>query len=223
MKKEQKPTMEYLDAREPIPYENNARDNDEAVPFLMNSIHDSGFINPVILDKDDVIVAGHTRIKAAKALLESGDCGLWGAPPEGMSPSDPRYRQYQCLAPLVTCVRVTNLTPEGVMAYRLADNKVQDYSGWDFEKLDIEMAKLDEKIDLSRFGFDLAPLTFDIKEPEKPLPEARGDTFDLPPVSDTYDGARASYKVMAFVSTEEEADDLVEYLESMGDDAKKLR
>ena len=193
MKKEQKPTMEYLDAREPIPYENNARDNDEAVPFLMNSIHDSGFINPVILDKDDVIVAGHTRIKAAKGLLESGDCGLWGVPPEGMQPSDPRYRQYQCLAPLVPCVRVTNLSPEGIMAYRLADNKVQDYSGWDFEKLGIEMAKLDEKIDLSRFGFDLAPQTFDIKEPEKPLPEARGDTFDLPPVSDTYDGQKASY------------------------------
>jgi len=86
-----------------IPYENNPRKNDEAVEYVANSIREFGFKVPIVVDKDNVIVAGHTRLKAAQLL------GLEEVP----------------------VVVADDLTPERIKAFRLADNKVSDFAIWD--------------------------------------------------------------------------------------------
>lgn len=109
-----------------IPYENNPRFNDGAVDAVAKSIDEFGFQQPLVLDKDNIIIVGHTRYKAAQKL------GLETVP----------------------CVIADNLTEEQVKAYRLADNKVGELALWDDEKLNIELDDILE-IDMSQFGFDL--------------------------------------------------------------------
>lgn len=110
-------------------YENNPRKiPEEAVNALAASIKEFGFKVPVILDRDNVIVAGHTRLEAAKQL--------------GLSE--------------VPCVIADDLTPEQVKAFRLVDNKTGELTGWDFEKLDLELEELESfDVDMSEFGFEL--------------------------------------------------------------------
>ena len=110
------------------PYEKNPRKNDSAVDAVAESIKEFGFKNPVIIDKDGVIVAGHTRLKAAKKL------GLEEVP----------------------VIMADDLSEEQVKAFRLADNKTAELAGWDFELLDSELAEISE-IDMSAFGFDIQP------------------------------------------------------------------
>lgn len=107
------------------PYENNPRNNDDAVKFVANSIKEFGFKNPIIIDKNNVVVAGHTRLKAAKQL--------------GMKK--------------VPCIMADDLTPEQVKAFRLADNKTAELADWDYELLDSEMADI-TKLNMSDFGFE---------------------------------------------------------------------
>lgn len=107
-----------------IPYENNPRRNDKAVDKVALSISAFGFKVPIIIDADDVIVAGHTRLKAAKKL------GLKTVP----------------------CIRADDLTDEQIKAFRLADNKVSELAEWDEEKLLAELEEL-ENIDMSLYGF----------------------------------------------------------------------
>lgn len=107
-----------------IPYENNPRINEKAVEAVANSIREFGFNVPIIIDKDNVIVAGHTRYEACKIL------GLDSIP----------------------CHRVDNLTDEQVKAFRLADNKTAELADWDFSKLEVELSGLE--FDMGEFGFD---------------------------------------------------------------------
>lgn len=110
------------------PYQNNARINDQTVPYLKNSIKRFGFKNPIIIDKDGVIIAGHTRLKAA---LELGYTKL-------------------------PCVCADDLTPAEVKAFRLVDNKVAELSSWDYGILDTEMKGLEDDgflDDMEDFGF----------------------------------------------------------------------
>lgn len=106
------------------PYENNPRLNDESVELVANSIKEFGFKVPIVIDKDNVIIAGHTRYKASQQL------GLEEVP----------------------CIVADDLTPEQVKAFRLADNKVGEKSEWYDELLDLEMMNLD--FDFELFGFD---------------------------------------------------------------------
>lgn len=106
------------------PYENNPRRNDDAVPLVANSIKEFGFKQPIVIDKDGVIVAGHTRYLAAKKLKLK----------------------------TVPCVIADDLTEEQVKAYRLADNKVSEAAEWDFELLDKELNGILD-IDMEDFGF----------------------------------------------------------------------
>ena len=106
------------------PYENNPRFNDDAVQYVANSIKEFGFKVPIVIDKDNTIVAGHTRYKASLLL------GLDKVP----------------------CVVADDLNEEQVKAFRLADNKVGEMANWDYMLLDEELADLD--IDMSEFGFD---------------------------------------------------------------------
>ena len=108
------------------PYENNPRFNDDAVEYVAKSIREFGFKVPMVVDKNNVIVAGHTRYKAAMEL------GLKEVP----------------------CIVADDLTPEQVKAFRLADNKVSDYSIWNNVAL---LEELDDLKDLDIFtGFDIS-------------------------------------------------------------------
>lgn len=123
-----------------IPYENNPRKNEDAVQYVANSIKEFGFKVPIIIDKDNVVVAGHTRLLAAKQL--------------GMEE--------------VPCVIADDLTPKQIKAFRIADNKVQDQSYWDMDKLGDELKDILDDIDMTDFGFgdfELTMLTSDM-EPE---------------------------------------------------------
>ena len=111
-------TQKTLD--ELIPYENNPRDNDDAVDYVAESIKEFGFKVPIIIDKNNVIVAGHTRYKASKKL------GINEVP----------------------CLVADDLTEEQIKAFRLADNKVAEIATWDFEKLDLELSALDMDMEL---------------------------------------------------------------------------
>ena len=108
------------------PYEKNPRKNDEVVKYVANSIKEFGFKVPIVIDKNNVIVAGHTRYKASKVL------GLKEVP----------------------CIVADDLSDEQVKAFRLADNKVGELAEWDFDLLDDELEGLLD-IDMSEFGFDL--------------------------------------------------------------------
>lgn len=108
------------------PYPNNPRNNDSGVDAVANSIKEFGWQQPIVVDKDNVIIVGHTRYKAAKKL--------------GMDK--------------VPVVVADNLSPEQVKAYRLADNKTGELTDWDMGLLDDELADIAD-IDMSDFGFDL--------------------------------------------------------------------
>lgn len=123
--------MEIIEkfTKELIPYANNPRENDGAVDAVAKSIKEFGFKVPVIIDKDNTIICGHTRIKAAKQLKMEK----------------------------VPCILADDLTEEQVKAFRLADNKVGELASWDFSKLEDELKDLDEMnldFDMADFGFE---------------------------------------------------------------------
>ena len=117
----------YKRVDEIIPYEKNPRINDAAVDAVAQSIKEFGFRVPIVLDKNNVIITGHTRLRSAKSI------GLTEVP----------------------CIIAENLTPEQVQAYRIADNKTGEIAEWNYDLLPIELRDLQEKdFDLSLLGFD---------------------------------------------------------------------
>lgn len=118
-------TVQDMPLVELIPYENNPRNNDDAVDKVAASIREFGFRVPIIVDKYNVIVAGHTRLKAAELL------GLETVP----------------------VIRADDLTDEQIKAYRLADNKTAEFADWDFAKLEEELEALSD-VDMTAFGFE---------------------------------------------------------------------
>lgn len=119
----------YKNISELNPYENNPRLNDEAVEAVANSIKQFGFKVPIIIDSSNIIVAGHTRLKAAKLL--------------GMDK--------------VPCIVADDLTEEQIRAFRLVDNKVSELADWDYEKLEEELANINS-IDMNIFDFDMSEI-----------------------------------------------------------------
>ena len=107
------------------PYENNPRNNGDAVDAVANSIKEFGWQQPIVVDIGGVIIAGHTRYKAAQKL------GLKTVP----------------------VVVAKDLSEEQVKAYRLADNKSGELATWDDELLEDELVGIDD-IDMADFGFD---------------------------------------------------------------------
>lgn len=89
------------------PYGNNPRKNDSAVAPVANSIREFGFKVPIVIDKDGIIIAGHTRYRAAKELKLK----------------------------TVPCIVADDLTEQQVKAFRLADNKVSEFAEWDQDAL----------------------------------------------------------------------------------------
>lgn len=140
------------------PYEKNPRYNDEAVGPVAKSIQEFGFKVPIVIDKDGVIVAGHTRYKAAKKLkLET-----------------------------VPCIVAEDLTDEQIKAFRLADNKVGEIATWDEGLLTEELESI-LNIDMKDFGFsfefpgdDEEAQEDDFDEPLPEEPKAKiGDIYKL--------------------------------------------
>jgi site-specific DNA-methyltransferase (adenine-specific) len=124
--------MQIIEKRieELIDYENNPRHNEAAVGKVAASIEEFGFKVPIVIDKDNVIIAGHTRRKAAERL------GLQTVP----------------------CIVADDLTEEQVKAFRLADNKTSEFAEWDFDKLNEELEELrDMDFDMLAFGFGDSP------------------------------------------------------------------
>ncbi len=111
-----------------IPYANNPRHNEDAIPYVMNSIKQFGFKVPIVIDRNNVIVTGHTRLEASKRL------GLQNVP----------------------CIVADDLTEEQIQAFRIADNKVSEFATWDDEKLEIELDEIN--LDMSEFGIDLGEI-----------------------------------------------------------------
>ena len=97
-----------------IPYINNPRNNDDAVDKVASSIKEFGFKVPIVINKDNVVVTGHTRLKAAKKL------GIEEVP----------------------CIIADDLTDAQIKAFRIADNKVSEYAKWDEDMLKVELEEL---------------------------------------------------------------------------------
>ena len=149
------------------PYKRNPRKNDEAVEYVANSIRSFGFRSPIIVDRDHVIIAGHTRYKAAKKL------GLKTVP----------------------VIVAADLTPEQASAYRLADNKTAEAAQWDKDLLRDELDGLAGLFDMSDFGFEFDQSSEDTEEQDDPgyygdERERTYDTYNL----DQFDESRCAGK-----------------------------
>jgi len=107
-------------------YENNPRNNEAAVEAVANSISEFGFKVPLVITRDNIIIAGHTRYKASHRL------GILEVP----------------------CIIADDLTDEQIKAFRLVDNKTSELATWDLDKLQVELEGLD--LDMSQFGFEKA-------------------------------------------------------------------
>ena len=117
------------------PYDNNPRRNEKAVDAVANSIKQFGFKNPIIVDKNNVIISGHTRrLAALKLNLKE-----------------------------VPVIVGKDLTEAQIKAFRLADNRVAEIAKWDDDALKAEMAKVLD-VDFESFGFDLDDIEDIIQE-----------------------------------------------------------
>ena len=119
-------TKEYitLNIEDIIPYENNPRINDDAVAGVVESIKQCGELDPIEVDENNVILSGHTRLKAYEQL---------------------KYKQ-------VSVLKITGLTEPQKRKYRLLTNKTGEVAAWDFDKLGLELEGLD--FDGFDFGFE---------------------------------------------------------------------
>ena len=131
-----------LKVEELIPYINNPRNNTEAVDKVAASIKEFGFKVPIVIDKDNVVVTGHTRLLASKKL------GLEEVP----------------------CVIADDLSPAQIKAFRIADNKVSEYAQWDEDMLKVELEELEEmNFDLDSVSIDFSDfdMALDLEDTEK--------------------------------------------------------
>ena len=149
----------YKSLKDIKPYEKNPRKNDKAVQAVAESIKEFGWKVPIVIDKEGVIVAGHTRYKAAKKL---------------------KMKE-------VPCILADDLTEEQVKAYRLADNRTAELADWDLELLSVELSDIIE-LDMSLFGFNIEEPkekqveahedNFDCTPPDEPKAKM-GDIYKL--------------------------------------------
>lgn len=138
--------IELVNIEEITPYNNNPRDNENSVEYVANSIKEFGFIQPIVVDSNKVIIAGHTRYKASQKL------GLKQVP----------------------IIIADNLSEEQVKAYRIADNSTGDNSKWIDELLYSEIADIEE-IDMSTLGINLEDLNIDDLGTDFDLPSGDKD------------------------------------------------
>lgn len=145
-----------LNINEVIPYPDNPRKNDNAVDAVAESIKQCGYCSPIVIDEDNVILAGHTRLKALKKL---------------------KWKE-------VECVRKTGLTEEQKKKYRILDNKTNELAEWDFDLLEEEIDGLD--FDGFDFGFDMSPFEEPQEIVEDEAPEVDDDSEPITQLGDIW-------------------------------------
>ena len=145
-----------LNINEVIPYPDNPRKNDNAVDAVAESIKQCGYCSPIVIDEDNVILAGHTRLKALKKL---------------------KWKE-------VECVRKTGLTEEQKKKYRILDNKTNELAEWDFDLLEEEIDGLD--FDGFDFGFDMPAFEEPQEIVEDEPPEVDEDSEPITQLGDIW-------------------------------------
>lgn len=159
--------VQWRDVNELAPYAKNARLNEKTVPYLKNSIQRFGFRVPLVIGPNGEIVCGHTRLVAALEL--------------GMGK--------------VPCVPAEDLTEEERRAFRLADNKIQEFSEWSGDLLDEEL------LELGKLGFDMDEFGFgDLGKDWGQLDDVEGEQ-----AAPTLEGANNVVKVVVPASVDEDA------------------
>ena len=126
----------YVDITQIKEYDKNPRKNDKAIKPVADSIREFGFKVPIVLDKNNIIIAGHTRLKAAKRL---------------------KLKE-------VPCIIADDLNDDQAKAFRLVDNKTNEFAEWDLELLMEELK--DIELDLGTFGFEAQKVIADVKDDE---------------------------------------------------------
>lgn len=138
------------------PYDKNPRKNDGAVDAVAESIKQCGYCAPIVIDEDNVILAGHTRLKALKKL---------------------KYKECEC-------VRKVGMTEEQKRKYRLLDNKTNEFADWDIDLLNGELEGLDFLgFD---FGFDITDLSEPKEVVEDIAPEVDEDSEPITQLGDIW-------------------------------------
>ncbi|MBR4025474.1 MAG: ParB N-terminal domain-containing protein, partial [Mycoplasmataceae bacterium] len=160
-----------------IPYENNPRHNENAVDYVANSIKEFGFKVPIIIDKENVVVTGHTRLKASEKL------GIKKVP----------------------VIMASDLTEEQIKAFRIADNKVAQFSSWDMEKLELELE--DINIDMCEFGFEDLNMVIE-------------DNEQIDETTDTHFNYKEQFGVIVMCKNEEEQEQIYNRLTEEGYECK---
>lgn len=183
--------MEVLNLKidEIKPYENNPRNNLDAVDATANSIKEFGWQQPIVVDKDMVIIAGHTRYLAAKKLGYD----------------------------TVPVVVASNLSDEQVRAYRLADNKTGELAEWDLVQLDEELESI-LNIDMEDYGFDIDSIDIDDEETEEELYTQKKNipqyeiNGEQPEITQLYDISKASMLIEEIEGYEVISDEVKHFL-----------
>lgn len=145
-----------LNINEVIPYPDNPRKNDNAVDAVAESIKQCGYCSPIVIDEDNVILAGHTRLKALKKL---------------------KWKE-------VECVRKTGLTEEQKQKYRILDNKTAEIAEWDFDLLEQELKDLD--FGDFDFGFDMSAFEEPQEIVEDEVPEVDEENEPITQLGDIW-------------------------------------
>jgi len=167
----------YKNIEDIIPYENNPRHNENAVDYVANSIKEFGFKVPIIIDKENVVVTGHTRLKASEKL------GIKKVP----------------------VIMASDLTEEQIKAFRIADNKVAQFSSWDMEKLELELE--DINIDMCEFGFEDLNMVIE-------------DNEQIDETTDTHFNYKEQFGVIVMCKNEEEQEQIYNRLTEEGYECK---
>ena len=153
-------TITNLKINEIKPYESNPRNSELSLPKVKDSIKNFGFNQPILIDKDNVIITGHTRYKAAKELELDN----------------------------VPCIIVTDLSEQQIKAYRIADNKVGQDSSWDVSLLKEELQKLRlENIPVTQTGYsdvELENLEVELEKIKATTTTEKLQTIEPPNFSD---------------------------------------
>ena len=153
-------TITNLKINEIKPYESNPRNSELSLPKVKDSIKNFGFNQPILIDKDNVIITGHTRYKAAKELELDN----------------------------VPCIIVTDLSEQQIKAYRIADNKVGQDSSWDVALLKEELQKLRlENIPVTQTGYsdvELENLEVELEKIKATTTTEKLQTIEPPNFSD---------------------------------------
>ena len=167
----------YKNIEDIIPYENNPRHNENAIDYVANSIKEFGFKVPIIIDKENVVVTGHTRLKASEKL------GIKKVP----------------------VIMASDLTEEQIKAFRIADNKVAQFSSWDMEKLELELE--DINIDMCEFGFEDLNMVIE-------------DNEQIDETTDTHFNYKEQFGVIVMCKNEEEQEQIYNRLTEEGYECK---